>query len=66
MSEVRAKGGLRTVISPIKSFSISLREKESVSSTMRVDASFMLYRSSYATIVLRELMKPRNPVKAGF
>jgi tRNA(Glu) U13 pseudouridine synthase TruD len=28
--------------------------------------SFTLYRGSYATIVLRELMKPRNLIKAGF
>jgi tRNA(Glu) U13 pseudouridine synthase TruD len=32
----------------------------------KVSMSFALYRGSYATVVLRELMKPRNLVKAGF
>jgi tRNA(Glu) U13 pseudouridine synthase TruD len=28
--------------------------------------SFMLLRGSYATVLLREIMKPENPIKAGF
>ena len=27
---------------------------------------FMLLRGSYATVLLREIMKPKNPIKAGF
>jgi tRNA(Glu) U13 pseudouridine synthase TruD len=26
----------------------------------------MLLRGSYATVLLREVMKPANPIKAGF
>lgn len=65
MLEVCAKGGLRSIITPVKDFSLGPIEKD-LSSKLRVDATFMLYRSSYATIVLRELMKPRNPIAAGF
>jgi tRNA pseudouridine13 synthase len=29
-------------------------------------ASFTLQRGSFATIVMREIMKPSNPLEAGF
>jgi tRNA(Glu) U13 pseudouridine synthase TruD len=31
-----------------------------------VNLEFTLRKGSYATIILRELMKPTNPIKAGF
>jgi tRNA(Glu) U13 pseudouridine synthase TruD len=31
-----------------------------------IGVTFMLYRGSYATILLREIMKPRNMIKEGF
>jgi tRNA pseudouridine13 synthase len=52
-------GGLRAVISPVKGFKLKQRSLQS-------DLSFMLLRGSYATVFLREIMKPSDPIKAGF
>ena len=67
MPELSTKGGLRAAITPINNFSAD--EISPDANTPRgheVAAKFMLYRGSYATILLRELMKPRNIVKEGF
>lgn len=67
MTEMSSKGQLRAIVSPVKNLSLNLvvSDKNAVRDrTLKAD--FMLQRGSYATIVLRELMKPRNPVRAGF
>ena len=57
---ISGQGELRTVISPIRDFTVqSVGEGQ-------VKLSFMLLRGSYATMLLREIMKPRNPILAGF
>jgi len=67
MPELRARGELRSVIARITDFSINDISDDSVNATKRkVTSSFMLNRSSYATVLLREFMKPKNPIKAGF
>jgi len=67
MPELRAAGGLRPIIARITDFSVSDVSDDSVNSAKRkVTLSFMLNRSSYATVLLREFMKPKNPIKAGF
>jgi tRNA pseudouridine13 synthase len=67
MPEITARGELRTVITPLNNFSLDVVSKDSANPSKReAKVSFMLYRGSYATILLRELMKPRNPIKAGF
>ncbi|RLG97782.1 hypothetical protein DRO29_02415, partial [Candidatus Bathyarchaeota archaeon] len=35
-------------------------------SKFKVELDFTLLRGSYATVLLREVMKPRNVVEAGF
>jgi len=60
LSRVGGKGGLRTVLSPVRDFKLT-----NVSDDF-AQTSFMLNRGSYATVVLRELMKPIDPVAAGF
>jgi tRNA(Glu) U13 pseudouridine synthase TruD len=60
-------GELRAIISPIRNFRLhgvsasadNLKEHQA-------ELGFMLLRGSYATMLLRELMKPRNPISAGF
>jgi tRNA pseudouridine13 synthase len=52
-------GGLRAVVAPVKGFKLSQR-------THQADLSFMLLRGSYATVFLREIMKPNDPIKVGF
>jgi len=67
LPEMSAKGELRNVITPLNNFSLDEASPDSTSpSRNKVKVSFMLYRGSYATIVLRELMKPRNVIKAAF
>lgn len=67
MPEVAAKGELRAVLTPIEDFSLEQIGEDRVDpSECEVRVGFMLYRGSYATIVLREIMKARDPVEAGF
>jgi tRNA pseudouridine13 synthase len=67
MPELRARGELRPVIARITDFSIKDISNDSGSIAKRkVTLSFMLNRSSYATVLLREFMKPKNLIKAGF
>ncbi len=67
MPEISSKGGLRTALTQLIDFNIEkpARNNRNPSSKI-VRLNFMLRKGSYATIVLREFMKPRNPVKAGY
>jgi len=55
MQEVSDEGGFRQATIKCENFSV----KEQL-------VSFTLSRGSYATILLREIMKPSNPIAAGF
>lgn len=67
MPEIGATGGLRAVLTPLLDF---VAEKPFVDSLNpshnALRLRFALCRGSYATIPLREFMKPQNPVEAGF
>ena len=60
LSRVGGKGGLRTALTPVKDFKL-LNAADG-----KVQVSFMLLRGCYATILLREIIKPQNPATAGF
>jgi tRNA pseudouridine13 synthase len=62
--EMSRKGGLRAVVTPVKLQGVSACA--AAQGAQRADLSFMLLRGSYATVFLREIMKPSNPIKAGF
>ncbi len=67
LPEIAGRGGLRTALVPLKDFSVrEIAYDLTNSSRIKAGVSFMLLRGSYATVVLREFMKPRNPAKAGF
>jgi tRNA pseudouridine13 synthase len=67
MTEISARGELRTAITSLNNFSLDEASEDSANpSKHEAEVGFTLYRGSYATILLRELMKPRNPIKAGF
>jgi len=67
MPELRAAGGLRPIMARITDFSINDISDDSVNiAKKKVEMNFMLNRSSYATILLREFMKPKNLIKAGY
>lgn len=67
ISKSSGRGGLRAVLTPVQDFKlygtsiVPLNQNYS-----QANSSFMLLRGSYATVLLREIMKSENPIKAGF
>ncbi|MEM2123067.1 MAG: tRNA pseudouridine(13) synthase TruD [Candidatus Bathyarchaeia archaeon] len=59
LPEASGSGGLRPVLAPIRSFSYETLERN-------VKFTFFLYKECYASMLLREFMKPKDPVSAGF
>jgi tRNA pseudouridine13 synthase len=65
--EISGKGQLRSIVSPVRDFRV-----ESVSPSAnglrqhQAELGFTLLRGSYATMLLREIMKPPDPICAGF
>jgi tRNA pseudouridine13 synthase len=67
MPEISAAGGLRIILLRIEDLSIGEPRTDSANPSKRMmRLAFVLRKGSYATVVLREFMKPRNPVDAGF
>ena len=65
LSRTGGRGGLRAVVTPVHDFKLQSvsANKDGVS---EAKVSFMLLRGSYATVVLREIIKPSDPISAGF
>ncbi|KYH39841.1 MAG: pseudouridine synthase [Candidatus Bathyarchaeota archaeon B26-2] len=67
MPEVRARGEFRRALAPIINLEVSSISEDPVNpSRFKVELDFILLRGSYATVLLREIMKPQNVVEAGF
>lgn len=66
LSRTGGKGGLRTVVTPIRDYELQSVLGNTEGKVNQAKVSFMLLRGSYATIVLREIMKPSDPIAAGF
>jgi tRNA pseudouridine13 synthase len=67
MPKISSPGGLRTVLASINSLSVEKPAQDKANRSKRqIRMNFMLPSGSYATILLREFMKPRNLVKARF
>jgi tRNA pseudouridine13 synthase len=66
LSKMGGKGGLRTIITPIKDFKLQSVSENIDGTECQAKVSFMLLRGSYATVILREIMKPSNLIAAGF
>jgi tRNA pseudouridine13 synthase len=65
--EMSRRGGLRAVVTPVRDFKLhGVSTNAAEQRKRRADLSFMLLRGSYATVFLREMMKPRDSIKAGF
>jgi len=65
--EMSAAGELRAAMTPIINLNADKPVKdESNSRKKKLKISFTLHRGCYATVVLREFMKPHNMIKAGF
>jgi len=67
MQEMGSRGQLRAITAPLLDFTLNdVSDDAGDPQSRAIKVDFTLYRGSYATIVLRELMKPRDVVKAGF
>jgi tRNA pseudouridine13 synthase len=66
LSRTGGKGGLRTAVTPVKDFKLQSVSANTEGEGCQVTVSFMLLRGSYATVVLREIMKPSDLITAGF
>lgn len=67
MPEISSRGELRTAVAPLNNFSLDEITNDPVNpSKNQAKLDFMLYRGSYATVFLREIIKPRSLVLAGF
>lgn len=66
MPEASAPGVLRRALAPILELRIQCKEPTADQTGFNVEFGFELQKGSYATILLREFMKPNNLVRAGF
>jgi tRNA pseudouridine13 synthase len=66
LSRSGGKGGLRTVVTPIRDFKLQSISANTTGDGVQATLNFMLLRGSYATVVLREIMKPSDLITAGF
>ena len=67
MPEVTALGMLRAILAPAINLSVEESSKDSANPSKRkTRLGFTLHRGSYATVLLREFMKPRDLIKAGY
>lgn len=66
ISKISRRGGLRPVITPVCDFKLNKISTSTNNNMSQVELSFMMMRGSYATVFLREIMKPENPISAGF
>jgi len=67
MPEVTASGMLRAILTPAINLSVGEVSRDSANPSKRkTRLGFTLHRGSYATVLLREFMKPRDLITAGF
>jgi tRNA pseudouridine13 synthase len=65
MPESSAPGGLRTALAPVIDLNIE-EDAQADACGLSIKFSFTLHKSSYATVLLREFMKPKDLIKAGY
>ncbi|MCL1978206.1 MAG: tRNA pseudouridine(13) synthase TruD [Candidatus Bathyarchaeota archaeon] len=63
-SKLGDRGSLRTALTPVRNFKLLKTSKDI--NGLTVSLEFMLLRGCYATVLLREIIKPQNPVATGF
>ncbi len=67
LPEISARGELRSIITPAIEIAVDrIDENTDRRGQRQAELSFTLLRGSYATVILREIIKPANPIKAGF
>jgi len=63
---IGCRGELRAVASLIRDFRVPQVMTMEHKNDTQVKLGFTLLRGSYATMLLREVMKPKDPIIAGF
>ncbi len=66
MPELSSRGTIRPASTQILNFKFEIKEDELHPGYRQVVVEFILRRGNYATVLLREIMKPRNVVEAGY
>jgi tRNA pseudouridine13 synthase len=67
MPEISPKGELRAALTPLNNFQLKEVSADLANpSKNMIKISFTLHRGSYATVLLREIMKSRSLLKTGF
>ena len=66
LSRVGGKGGLRAAVTPVRDFKLQNISANVEDEGYQAKVSFMLLKGSYATIALREIMKPSDLITSGF
>lgn len=67
MPEMSAAGELRAAMAPIINLNVEKPTRDELNSgKKKIRISFTMHRGCYATVVLREFMKSRNLIQAGF
>lgn len=67
MEKTSSSGTLRSALTPIISFKVNESTQDSANlQRSMISLEFDLRKGSYATVVLREIMKPEDPIAAGF
>ena len=65
--EISSRGEIRTALASLKDFSLDeISKPHPDTSSYEAKMSFMLHRGSYATVFLRELMKPSDLIASGY
>ncbi len=64
--KISGKGALRAIIAPVHEVKLSNVSASTKKNISQVELSFTMMRGSYATVFLREIMKAKNPIMAGF
>jgi tRNA pseudouridine13 synthase len=67
MREISSGGGLRPALASVRNFVTEKPTRNQINhSKLQIKMKFMLPSGSYATVLLREFMKPQNLVDSGF
>lgn len=67
MPQISSPGGLRVALAPLIGLRVEDPMKDDANPKRKmVSLGFTLRKGSYATIILREFMKPASPIRAGF
>lgn len=66
LHEASSSGKYRPALVSMRGFEAKIERDENIRENLALTLRFFLPRESYATIILRELMKPTDTVQAGF